>query len=401
MTGARDHEAGASYYPALDGLRGVAILLVLLLHFGQFGHGLPAPQVLADRWFLGIVRTGWMGVDLFFVLSGFLITGILLDTKGSRHYLRQFYARRVLRIFPLYYGALALFLILLPMLLPGDRVLRDLTADSVWYWTYLYNVKVAAAGFTSSSALGHFWSLAVEEQFYLIWPIVVLYLARRHLFGACWAGVVAALFCRIGLRVAGYEVAATVLTPARMDALAIGGLIALAVRGPHGLEAIARWAAPVAGVLALLLAGLLASNTALTSVGYTVVALLCGAILIHVLTASPGGVTSKLFASPTLRFFGRYSYALYVLHHPLLWFRPPFSVRFVPTVFGSHLPAYILWLAIAIGACVAMALLSWHVVEKQFLKLKKLFPYAYKKTEAGLLALPSASSLPPVAPTMS
>src|SRR2546427_5689081 len=132
-----------------------------------------------------------MGVDLFFVLSGFLITGILLDTKGSRHYLRQFHARRVLRIFPLYYAALALFLILLPMLLPGDRVLRDLTADSVWYWTYLYNVKVAAAGFTSSSALGHFWSLAVEEQFYLIWPIVVLYLARRHLYGACWAAVVA------------------------------------------------------------------------------------------------------------------------------------------------------------------------------------------------------------------
>src|SRR5207245_10232923 len=133
--------------------------------------------------------------------------------------------------------------------------------------------------------------------------------------GVCWAGVVAGLFCRMGLRVAGYEVAATVLTPGRMDALAIGGLIALAVRGPHGLEAIARWAAPVAGVLALLLAGLLASNTALTSVGYTVVALLCGAILIHVLTASSGGVTSKLFPSPTLRFFGRYCYYIYgVLH---------------------------------------------------------------------------------------
>jgi len=180
----------------LDGLRGVAILLVLFLHF-IIGQGVPAPSVLVDWWFIGIVRAGWMGVDLFFVLSGFLITGILLDTKGSRHYFRQFYTRRVLRIFPLYYGSLVLFLILLPTLFPDDQVLHDLHADAVWFWTYLYNVKVAAAGFTPSSALGHFWSLAVEEQFYLIWPIVVLCLGRRHLLGAFWAGVVGALLCRI------------------------------------------------------------------------------------------------------------------------------------------------------------------------------------------------------------
>ena len=396
---ASDRGWAPAHIPALDGLRGVAILLVLLLHF-MIGQGVPAPSVLVDWWFMGIVRAGWMGVDLFFVLSGFLITGILLDTKGSRHYFRQFYTRRVLRIFPLYYGSLVLFLILLPTLFPGDRVLRDLQADSVWFWTYLYNVKVAAAGFTPSSALGHFWSLAVEEQFYLIWPIVVLCLSRRHLVGACWAGVVGALLCRIGLRLAGHEVAATVLTPAKMDALAVGGLVALLARGPYGLETIARWAAPVAGALAVPLFGMLAYKAAPTTVGYTLVAFFWGAILIHVLTASPGGVTKRVFASSTLRFFGRYSYALYVFHHPLLWFGPTFSVHFVPTVFGSHLPAYGLWLAVATGASVGLALLSWHVVEKQFLKLKTLFPYQYELTGPGGLPFPSPR-LPTVTPTPS
>src|SRR5216117_1557947 len=100
-------EATDARMPALDGLRGVAILMVLLLHLAPFGHGLPAPTAFVDKVFLHTVRTGWMGVDLFFVLSGFLITGILYDTKGSTHYFRQFYARRVLRIFPLYYAALA------------------------------------------------------------------------------------------------------------------------------------------------------------------------------------------------------------------------------------------------------------------------------------------------------
>src|SRR5438034_11006318 len=139
--------------PALDGVRGVAILLVLFLHLAPFGHGLPAPTAFVDKVFLHAARTGWIGVNLFFVLSGFLITGILYDTKGSSHYFRQFYVRRVLRIFPLYYGILAVFLIILPALFPEHWVLRELKADAAWYWTYMYNWKVAATGYLPSSAL--------------------------------------------------------------------------------------------------------------------------------------------------------------------------------------------------------------------------------------------------------
>src|SRR5258706_538487 len=199
LTPARGTIEDGGHIPALDGLRGVAILLVLVLHFAPYAPGLQAPTVLLDRLYLRVSGIGWTGVDLFFVLSGYLITGILYDTRGSKHYFRQFYARRFLRIFPLYYVALALFLIILPWPHSFDSVIRELRGDAVWYWTYLYNMRVAATGFLPSSALGHFWSLAVEEQFYLIWPIVVLWLGRKHLIVTCAVAVVAALACRLSM----------------------------------------------------------------------------------------------------------------------------------------------------------------------------------------------------------
>jgi peptidoglycan/LPS O-acetylase OafA/YrhL len=382
----RSSDVAEARIPALDGLRGVAILMVLLFHFAPFGHGLPAPTALVDKVFLAIARTGWIGVDLFFVLSGFLITGILYDTKASRHYFRQFYARRVLRISPLYYGVLAIVLIIMPALFPGNSVLRDLKADSVWYWSYLYNVKVAATGFRESSALGHFWSLAVEEQFYLVWPLVVLLLNTRRLLVACLAAMATALLCRIALSVTGYVVLVNVWTLSAMDALAIGAFIAVVVRQPGGRAVMRRWARPVALLAGLPLAGLfvgesisLVPHRLLLTVGQSLIAVFFGAILILTLTSPPTSVIGKAAAQPMLRFFGKYSYALYVFHHPLLWFNPTswlrLNFRDVPTVFGSQLPAYLLWLGMMVGLTVALAVVSWNVWEKQFLKLKRFFPY--------------------------
>src|SRR5438445_1418758 len=196
---------------------------------------------LIDRLDFLISRTGWIGVDRFFVLSGFLITGILYDAKESNHYFRNFYVRRVLRIFPLYYGALIIFLVVLPWLRPGNPAVQSMTRDAVWYWTYLSNVRIAHNG-GDFGAIGHFWSLAIEEQFYLIWPVVVLALRRRQLQACCLACVIGALFVRVGLNVAGNETAAFVLTPARIDALAVGAYLALSARGPAGLNPTSRWA---------------------------------------------------------------------------------------------------------------------------------------------------------------
>jgi peptidoglycan/LPS O-acetylase OafA/YrhL len=367
--------APGGHIPALDGLRGIAILLVLFLHFAPYAPGIRPPTALVDRLYLRASGTGWMGVDLFFVLSGFLITGILYDTKGSKHYFRQFYARRFLRIFPLYYAALALFLIVLPSLHIFDSVTGELRRDALWYWTYSYNLRVAATGFRTTTALGHFWSLAVEEQFYLVWPIVVLWLGRKHLLVTCAVAVVAALAFRLALSFTGYVVLPDVLTPARMDALAVGAFIAVMARVPNGLAVMRRWATPIGVAAVLPMAALLLYNIALPTVGHTVVTLLFGAILVLSLTAAPGSALARATASPILRFFGRYSYALYIFHHPLLWLRPVFSLAFVPTVLGSRLPAFLLWLAISIGATVGVALVSWHLLEKPLLKMKRFFPY--------------------------
>ena len=156
------------HVPALDGLRGAAILLVLLHHL--INGDLPVHS-LVGRTAFAIPRCGWAGVDLFFVLSGFLITGILLDQRGLPGYFRVFYARRALRIFPLYYGVLIIVFAILPHIraFPQDG-LRWLRPEQIWFWTYTSNIRSAATGTIFNAPylmLNHFWSLAIEEQFYL------------------------------------------------------------------------------------------------------------------------------------------------------------------------------------------------------------------------------------------
>src|ERR1700741_4392574 len=153
--------------PQLDAIRGIAILVVVVHNL----HGLDFPPLSL------VTNYGWMGVDLFFVLSGFLITGILLDTKLSEHYFRNFYARRGLRIWPLYYAVLLFMFVVVPLLRPQDTA--ELFQRSSPWWSYplflqnfLVNAPALAVG-----PLGVSWSLAVEELFYLVWPFFVRYLS--------------------------------------------------------------------------------------------------------------------------------------------------------------------------------------------------------------------------------
>jgi peptidoglycan/LPS O-acetylase OafA/YrhL len=152
------------HFPTLDGVRGLAITLVMILHFTTDGG--MEPTIQFDKLFFSLVKYGWIGVDLFFVLSGFLITGILYDAKGSRHYFRNFYMRRCLRIFPLYYGFLAIWFLLLPQVYTWPEEIRT-PYSQLWCWAYLTNVLQATAQDLGASPpyTGHFWSLAVEEQF--------------------------------------------------------------------------------------------------------------------------------------------------------------------------------------------------------------------------------------------
>ncbi len=378
-----------AHVPSLDGIRGIAILLVLVYHSVRYGG--MQPTATLDQIFFTLGRVGWSGVDLFFVLSGFLITGILCDAKGDDGYFRHFYARRILRIFPLYYGFLSVYFVILPSLTSHGAQFSFPWKDQIWYWTYFVNVETALKGGAPVPALVHFWSLAVEEQFYLVWPWVVFALSRRTLMRACMAIVVGSLGLRVALRFMTHlPFAAYVLTPSRMDALALGGLLALVAREPDGLTRLARWARPATILSAVFLGmifvwrhGLAFLDAVVQTIGFSLVAIFFAGIVVIALVSPPGTVGGRLFAHRFLRFFGRYSYALYVFHHPIMFYMSSFfSVARLPRLAGSQLPSQLAFTTVAASVSLAAALLSWHLYETQFLKLKALFPYD-TKTKLG------------------
>src|SRR5580700_619224 len=159
--------------PQLDALRGLAILLVI---FHNASEKFPALHLQ------GLFANGWMGVDLFFVLSGFLITGILLDTKLSEGYLKNFYARRCLRIWPLYYSVIFFMFVVLPFLSRSEGHIIFEKSSPWWaYPLFLQNFLISPISTAAAGALGVTWSLAIEEQFYLVWPWIVKFCSYAQL----------------------------------------------------------------------------------------------------------------------------------------------------------------------------------------------------------------------------
>lgn len=377
--------------PALDGVRGVAIALVLVYHF-VFMSDAWASSSAIDRGIWRVAGAGWSGVDLFFVLSGFLITGILYDSRASAvQYFRSFYARRALRIFPLYFVFLLLIIVALPLIYAdAEAASTAVWNDIEWYGTYSINIRTLFTGNFRAEGLytGHLWSLAVEEQFYLMWPLVVLVLRRRALMGVCLGALVGALCVRTAFVLSGDDHgAAYTFTPARLDTLAVGALIALAARGDgRDVRVLARLARPIAvAAIAVLLALVVEQGDLappfgnwLLTVGFSAVALLYGVLLIAVLTSSPGSRLSDVFSNRVLRSLGRYSYAIYLFHLPVatVLARRTDLVQDMPELFGSTVPGIVLFGVLATAISYALAWVSWHVWEEQFLKLKTRFPYA-------------------------
>ena len=326
------------------------------------------------------IDLGRFGVDLFFVLSGFLITGILFRTKAEPSYFRTFYARRALRIFPLYYGYLAayyFFVVRLHIVDFGSAKADEVATDLPWLWPYATNILIALRGNFITASLNHFWTLAVEEHFYVVWPLIVFLLTRRQLLIACVLTLLFSLDLRAGLLahgVSGYTIAT--LTPCRLDGFAVGGWFAL-MRTGSAKHLLDRWAVPGMFIFfAGLGASLLSAAAALTT-GYMCLAIAFGC-LIHFSTAYSGrGVWGSVFRCRTLRAMGKYSYALYVLHFPIMIF----FERVIPTpILAERLHSPVLGAAIhSAGVAlvsVMFAVLSWHCYEKHFLGLKRYFEYA-------------------------
>jgi peptidoglycan/LPS O-acetylase OafA/YrhL len=382
-----------AHIPVLDGMRGIAVLCVMILHFA-----LLSPATGAEQLFFDVTRAGWIGVDLFFVLSGFLITGILYDAKGGAHFFRNFYMRRVLRIFPLYYAFLVLVLILLPMVRPAAATPAG---TQLWLWTYLSNVLFARVGWEGVPGhTTHLWSLAIEEQFYLLWPLVVFLASRRRLLQICVGAIVFAELTRIGLHyTAPNGIAGYALMPARIDALAVGALVAVLAREASGAAVLLRFSRPVMIGAALWLGVVIAwTQLAVGAIlppldvriqlgAYTAIALLFGALLVRAIAAPDSSRRARLLNSATLAAFGRYSYALYLVH---ILVRNVFHGQLaqvegkLPTLLGSQLPAQVGVLLAGIGISYALAFTSWHLFEKHFLALKRFFNYERRAAAAPL-----------------
>jgi peptidoglycan/LPS O-acetylase OafA/YrhL len=377
---------GRRIYPALDGLRGIAILLVLICHYGAL---LP-PSAAAISGFLEI---GWIGVDLFFVLSGFLITGILFDAHGTPHYFRNFYARRMLRIFPLYYGFLVtLLLVLLALKFAGGEPLTSSSNESIqslwssqpWLWTYTANFWMALphkwTGWTEM--IMPLWSLSVEEQFYLLWPLAIFFFSQRALIRLCVGSVIVETLIRLILTASGTNwFALYTFTFTRADSLAAGALVALLIRLPDGesfARTIYKYAGPIAGFLLLLMGDGLdpTRHPWLRDLFYSILAVFFSALLFWSIDpVSLRGIPKRIHENRVLRVIGGYSYGIYIVHLPLMYLTKSLLARghfYSPERYGWMTAALLLLLNVSLTGCIAFA--SFHLYEKHFLKLKRFFP---------------------------
>ena len=363
----------------LDGLRGIAILLVIVYHYSDqwFEHasGLDARVIQLGR-------SLWFGVDVFFVLSGFLITGILLNTKESPRYFTSFFGRRTVRIFPLYYLNVFALCVLLPRLHEAFQN-QALVDNQFWFWTYLANFHFAREGVFGQTPGGYFWSVAVEEQFYIVWPFVVWLFERvtlARVIVGLWVGSVA---LRCGLLAAGAATptAAYVLPFTHLDGLLLGALVAIMWRTSNWKLPSTRQllAASLVGVVGLLWIGrrghLYFWENEVASLGLSLIAIVAACALCGVLKAPENSIAVRALSHPFLLSFGKYSYAIYLAHVPV---GRAFEMIFKPSehlIAGSILPSLAVFILLSGAASWFAALLSWHLFEKHFLALKRFFPY--------------------------
>jgi peptidoglycan/LPS O-acetylase OafA/YrhL len=370
----------AGFIPALDGLRGIAIILVMLHHLTFY-----RPESGIDGIIASVPLFGWAGVDLFFVLSGFLITGILLDSRDSERYFSSFYARRTLRIFPLYYLVLFLSLVVLPRFPAVHTVLAGpIDMPPQWpYWLYLTNFSIAERGFVHGF-LDVAWSLAIEEQFYLVWPLVI-WLCRPRLLALLCTGIfVAEVFARSFARASDVPALPLyVVTWFRLDGLVIGALLALALR--RGIMPALDRLVPVvviAGIVGMIVVTIQGGHTwwwnrRMQQFGYSLIAVIAGAMLVSAISRPAGSLWPRMLSAGWLRAFGKYSYCLYLIHLPVM--RAVREYVFDPEDYKTlEIAPWIgqmLFYPVAAAPAFALAWLSWRFFEAPILRLKAKVPY--------------------------
>jgi peptidoglycan/LPS O-acetylase OafA/YrhL len=351
--------------PQLDAIRGIAILLVIL-HNQSRKFGSPG----LEEFF----ASGWMGVDLFFVLSGLLITGILLDTRGSAGFLKNFYARRCLRIWPLYFSLIVFMFVVVPSLRPAEG--REIFDRSSPWWAYplfLQNFLVPNSQ-GAAGPLGVTWSLAIEEQFYLVWPFIVRYGALAQL-----SRITISVFCLspiLRLFLSSYNVDFYSNLFCRLDGLMAGALIAVLMRSSSFVPSKFVKPAWIALIISTPLA-ILTDNVETRWVVFSFSAV-ASTSLVFVSLYSDLKLLRRVMTNRFLIYTGTISYGLYLLH----------KIPFDAAEQALNLDRYRLIAApILLAACFGIAALSWQCLEKPSLKLKRVFESRPVPVKAGQVAV--------------
>ena len=345
--------------PELTGLRGAAFLWVFLFHTMRF-HSDDLFSLCGNA----IFRSGWLGVDLFFVLSGFLITRILLDYKLKSSKYKLFYGRRVLRIFPIYYLVLCLVFFISPFL---TDIFVDLRHMGPYFFTYTYNFWVVFhEGWAKDGALDHFWSLCIEEQFYLFWPFIVFHLKNRALRKACILIFFFSLLFKVCLasQLDKWSVV-YVLMPCRLDGFALGAFVSTLYYEVSmdrcgyvkGFFCLTGMVILISGVVLngfyLRDAKIIAFSTPIFSLFF--------ALILYMLLTGKDNLAKKFIRCRTLMFFGKYSYGLYVYHY-ILWYVITTHFQFAAKGFVTS--------AMVMAVSLPISVLSYHQYEKRFLKIR-------------------------------
>ena len=354
--------------PELDGVRGLAIVLVLVWHY--FVSALRVAPATPLAYIQKAMWLSWSGVDLFFVLSGFLIGGILMDNRNAQNYFSVFYVRRTCRIFPLYFAALALFWLCRAFASPAFAWVFDKSLPWWSYATYTQNIVGSIRSDWGAMGLGITWSLAVEEQFYVMLPLLIWLIDIRKLPCVLASLIALAPIIRVILFQLsandnqGFQAAYTLL-PCRMDALLLGSLCAWVVRyRPELIKT--KWLYGGLALGGIVIASLTyrLSNFKLALYGYTVIAIFYASfLLLAVTTKGPIAALTKIW---WLRRLGILAYGLYLFHVAIQGF-------FYGAVFGTEpllnsLPAA----AVTCGSLAVTLLaaeLSWRFFEKRFVDI--------------------------------
>jgi peptidoglycan/LPS O-acetylase OafA/YrhL len=350
------------YYKNLDGVRAIAALMVVVFHFFKAIE----PQSNILKTLSKVAVFGQTGVTLFFVLSGFLITRILFNTKETSGYFKNFYLRRALRIFPLYYLFLIIYYYIMPMIVGSTTPSFD---QQIFYYIYLQNFAITF----DWNAVGpnHFWSLAVEEHFYLFWPFVVYLFSRKNLTRIIIGIIISALFLRIYMLNNGYGVFYFTFT--RFDSLAIGALLAMLELKKYFKNENSKY------FLILLFSIFLPTivmwtyftgegNIYIQTFKELLLAFIYFSIIGFLLSIKENHPLNRLLKTKFFSYTGKISYGLYV-YHPLAY-----SICIIFLDIENVLLSFVLGLILTY----LISSLSFYLFESSFLRFKKYFEYNRK-----------------------